>query len=335
MWSSKLKLAFLVLIVSQISVEGATGLALKSAESNGRPIVDDVATEQGWTKAQKQENIVSEISVALNQNTGPEQNGDLDTGIKRKDSGVDDGLAGEQGSRVDTRKDGSHTVKLKSTGRSRHRRSHLKKMLESMRKQKRRREHEKNLIRHRLYLFQKPEVEHKTVSTSNSASIQDIVSYFKGVGRRIKAFFTRYPVAIQETGEPDTAFNEELTSQDESDAVAQEIEAVMQEIILQSMVKGVSKRSTHEQELISQILDGMNRYVHVTYNMEEVDQDKVAKNKASKIESKDLGVVVPDKNSLPKLPTHTTTLTLSYTASSEDIPTVIPSIVTTLIQDME
>ena len=305
----------LLVLLTQLSLKGATGLPwhVKSDEIDGRVKEDDV-------RAQELKNIVKKLSDTLKQDAASLE-GELTLATGKKTQPDTSEAIDEQngGSGVVLDQTGSHESQQRNKVLTR-------KVLLALRKERERKRQEKELSLHSLYLFQKPQ------TTATATSFQDFLNYFKGVGQRIKDYFTKHPVMTQES--EDSILSQEQPAaelEEESDRAAQvqDIEeAFIQEMaldILKSAVMSgrVSKRDANDRDvLLHNILNGLP---FVTQS----DLAHHSANDANTLTVKD--EVIPDKRkSLPKLPTHGTALSIPYTASSEDKPSMVPAIATTL-----
>ena len=307
---SKLMLALILLVVCQFS------LALPW------PVESDRLVKEDPVRAQELEDVVNELSEALKQDTAPHslREGETEPGIEKQAIAMNDDVNEQENSQPNVQRDGYQTVSgfAEDAKSQRNERRLTKKVLESLRKERERKEGDRLLQLHRLFLFQKPQMR-----TASAESFQDFINYFKGVGQRIKDFFTKYPVDHKQMAQVE----------EESDANVQEIEeALVQEMfldLLKSMARSrVRKRDTNDRDFLLQVLNGLP---HVTVNYHKNANSEttlITKNEA-------LQRAIPDEKSLPKLPTHTTALSIPYTASSEDIPTVVPAMGVTLIQDTQ
>ena len=322
MQCSKLDLTLalvLLVVLSQLSFEGATGLPwlTKSAEID-RHIKEDEAKDK--TRAQEQDNFVKDLSEALKQDTAPLKGEDT-PGRSKQDSmanrAVDEQMSG-------------HSV-VQGVGKVD--RKLTRKVLKALRKQRKRKRKEKMLSLHDLFLFQKP------LTVASTTNFQDFVNYLKGVGRRIKDFFTKHPVMVQSASE-DSVLNQDQSVaelEEKSDAQMQEIEeALIQEMLLNTLKSAasgrVTKRDINDRNVLLQILDGLPALVTQS---DLADHNKNSNDVTTLIVKDEALKAIPDENSESSLPTHGTALSIPYTGSSEDMPTIGTAIATTLNQDMQ
>ena len=304
----------LLVLVTQLSLKGATGLPwlVKSDEIDGQVKEDEVL-------AQELKNIVKELSDTLKQDAAPfEGEVTLATGKKTWE---------DTSEAIDEQKSGSSVVLDQANSHENQQRNKVltRKVLVALRKERERKRQEKELSLHSLYLFQKPQM------TATATSFQDFLNYFRGVGQRIKDYFTKHPVMTQEIEDSILSQEQPVAKlEEESDHAAQmqDIEeALVQEMFLDilnsAVMRGrVRKRDANSRNVLLQILKGLPFVM-------QSDLAHHSTNDATTLIVKD--EAIPDERKpLPKLPTHDTALNILYTASSEDIPTTVPAIATTL-----
>ena len=305
----------LLVLLTQLSLKGATaGLPwlVKSDEIDGQ-VKEDKA------RAQELKNIVKELSDTLKQDVAPlEGEIKLATGKKTRQDDTSEAM--------DEKKSGSSAVLDRAVSHENQQRNKVltRKVLVALRKERERKRQEKQLSLHRLYLFQKPQM------TATATSFQDFLNYFEGVGKRVKDYFTKHPVMMTQESEDSILSQEQPMAilEEESDHAAQEQdiqEALVQEMFLDILKSAVTsdgrvrKRAANNRDVLLQILNGLPF-------MTQSDLAHHSANVATTLLVKDKAI--PDeRKSLPKLPTALSSL---YTASSEDIPTTVPAIATTL-----
>lgn len=323
-------LLWLVLLTQLISLNrGATGLP-QLVRSEYLDDTDGRVKDDKDRAHRELRYIVKELSNALKQDT----EGEATVGIDKKSQQVTHEAIDEQNS-------GNSAVHDRVGNLQRLNRKVLtKKLLKALRKERKRRREEKKLLQRSLILFQKPQTK------ATAAGFQDFVNYFKGVGQKIKNFFTRHPVTVtQDSGSEDSILSQDhipmAEFEEESDqhaAQLQEIEeALGQELVvdvLKSAVKSgrVSKREVNDRDVLLHILNGLP-FMWQSYK--EVHHSKNSNDTASTSIAKDEEIALmatPDqRKSLPQPPTHDTALSIPYTASSEDMPTMIPTAIATTL----
>ena len=314
MHSSKLTLAFLSLIVlSKLSFDGTTGLPWlgnsNEAESDGL-VAEGEALERQLNDIDMRKVLMQERELLVIDRTT-----ESDRVTEKQDSADYSEVSLEESNPPSELQTECHetsgptspeTTKQRGAG-------HIltKKVLTLLRKERKRKEQERLLLLHRLYLFQKPQ------KMASATSFQDFLNYLKGVGRRIKDFFTKHPVDVMMQGEEDPELShdqEQITDADEeSFAQMQEIKkALMQEIlldVLKSKTRSrVTKRDVNKRGLLLQVVEG--------YPYESVMRSDLAYAKHFEFKRPTTTLITkaelrssstyPNKKSLPTLPTHTT-----------------------------
>jgi hypothetical protein len=249
----------LLIVLSQLSLNGATGVPWP-VKSESDDTDDGRVKEKSDKVGTHKEYIVKELSDTLEQDGAPLEE-EATLAIDKRTLQDTDETIDEQVSRRSVVED-----QVGSRGYEERQKKKIltKKLLKALRKARERRRQEKKLLQHNLFLFQKPQ----TLATA--ASFQDFLKYFKGVGHRIKEFFTRRPVMAQDGDSEDSILSQNLSVAElerESDQIAQrqEIEeALVQGIfrgILKSAVKGgrVQKRDTvnNDRDVLLQIMNGL------------------------------------------------------------------------------
>ena len=318
----------LVLLTQLISLNrGATGLP-QLVRSEYLDDTDGRVKDDKDRAHRELRYIVKELSDALKQDT----EGEATVAIDKKSQQVTHEAIDEQNS-------GNSPVHEQVGNLQRLNRKVLtKKLLKALRKERKRRREEKKLLQRSLILFQKPQTK------VTAASFQDFVNYFKGVGQKIKNFFTRHPVTVmQDSGSEDSILSQDhipmAEFEEESDqhaAQLQEIEeALGQELVvdvLKSTVKSgrVSKREVNDRDVLLQILNGL-LFMWQSYMYKEVHHSKNTFTSIAKDKEITLMATADQRKSLPQPPTHDTALSIPYTASSEDMPTMIPTAIATTL----
>lgn len=320
----KLTLILLVLLITLLtSLKGATGLPwlVQSSESDGQVKEDKVRLEE-------RKDIVNQMSDTLKQDVAqPAEEEDALTIATNTKTQPDSSQA------MDKQESRSSMVEDRVGSHEHRQRNKLltSKILKALRKERERKRQEKELLLHRLFLFEKPQ------TAAKSTSFQDFLNYFKGVGKRIKDFFTRHPVASHDSDSDDSILmmsqdlpvvEDEEESVDDAAQLQELEEALVQELLLlddlKSAVKGgrERKRDANDRDVLLQVLNGLPFVMQsdrdLAHHSKNSDRDIVAT------------LIAKDENSLPQLPTHGTALSILYTASSEDVPTMVPAIATTL-----
>ena len=244
----------LLVVVNQFSLKGATGLQwLVKSESDE---TDNGHVKEDQVGAQELKDIVKELSDTLKQDAPLE--GETTLAMDKRTLQDTNEAIDEQMSRR------SAQDQVGSKGKPRHK-VLTRKILKALRKARERKRHDKKLLLHSLYLFQKPQ----TIATA--ASFQDFLDYFKGVGRRIKEFFTRRPVMAQDSDSEDSTLSQDLSAAElerESDHTAQqqEIEEALVHGMFRDILKfaakndRVSKRDTvnNDKDVLLQIQNGLS-----------------------------------------------------------------------------
>ena len=227
--------------------------------------------------------------------------------------------------------DGTHNQAAKTNASTTHSRQHKKKnnigkVLKLLSKEIKREKQEEHLLRHRLFLFQKPLSEQ--LVESRDTDVQDNIM---SAGTRNRDL---YPALVEDIFEHSADDSQERSDTDESFEQAQDTEAVLQEMftdLLTSMTARLTKRGTNEWKLMYAILSDFHQFVNLTYKTKVVDRTQIT---SQSMVSTTTDAAPSHIASLPKLPTSTTTVMSPYTATSEDIPTSIPYIATTMIRDV-
>ena len=234
-----LALVLLVVLNQLNSLKGATGLPWlvksESDETDNRWVKEDTFMRD--TLKQDAAPFEGEATLAIDKRTLQDTHEAIDKQISRRSAQDQVGSQDKQRNKILTRK-----------------------ILKALRKERERKRQEKKLLLHRLYLFQKPQI------IATTASFQDFLNYFKGVGRRIKEFFTRRPVMAQYSDSEDSKFNQDLSAAElewESDHTAQRQEteehAIFRDILKSAAKNGrVSKRDTvNDRDILLQIQSGL------------------------------------------------------------------------------
>ena len=324
--SQHLKLALVLVLVSQISYHAITGLPLKSVDR-------DELAEEVQASPQRLESVFNELSVALEQQNEDKDEGELTDTEKQGD---DEGVSEQVGNHDTVEKERvplGNTTHTKDDGNMK---SHKKKLpknttLKQMREEQRRRKKEKYLLRHELHLFQKPLDRLKGVESDNT-NTAGFQSYVKDVGQPVRDTNNKQPVsAIGQNNIVDSSlFGQDQATAGEKYLVReQEMEAVMQEMlfeIFQSMISRVTKRGINDRKVVFEILNHLHPIFDLACNKKGNGQARKWKSGASDSKNEVVGIPHTHIISLPKVPVHTTPLNLPYTASSEDIPTALPHI---------
>ena len=211
------------------------------------------------------------------------------------------------------------------------------KILKFLRREKRREEIEKRLLRHRLYLFQKPLQKQDVLGDADVVSVQDFLSYISAVTQHLRLHpnmaqaIVKYYIDCQEQNSQEEC----ITQTEESLVTIQNLQSS-----LQSVGSRLSKRGANEQKLIFQILNSLRPVLHLEYDMKDDNPGKKS-NSAVSVGKHTSNITVlvgkhtalknlSHENSLPKLPVQNK-LMVPSTASTEDIPTTVPPIATTQI----
>ena len=239
---SMLALVLLVVLNQLNSLKGATGLLWlvksESDETDNRRVKEDTFVRD--TLKQDAAPFEGEATLAIDKRTLQDTHEAIDEQVSRRSAQDQVGSQDKQRNKVLTRK-----------------------ILKALRKERERKRQEKKLLLHRLYLFQKPQI------IATAASFHDFLNYFKGVGRRIKEFFTRRPVMAQYSDSEDSKFNQDLSAAElewESDHTAQrqEIKEALVHGIIRDILKSaarsgrVSKRETvNDRDVLLQIQSGL------------------------------------------------------------------------------
>ena len=239
----------LLVVLNQLnSLTGATGPGLpwlvksESDETDNRWVKEDTFVRDTLKQDAAPFEGDLEATLAINKRTLQDTHEAIDKQISRRSAQDQVGSQDKQRNKILTRK-----------------------ILKALRKERERKRQEKKLLLHRLYLFQKPQI------IATTASFQDFLNYFKGVGRRIKEFFTRRPVMAQYSDSEDSKFNQDLSAAElewESDHTAQrqETEEALVHAIFRDILKSaanlksgrVSKRDTvNDRDILLQIQSGL------------------------------------------------------------------------------
>ena len=224
--------------------------------------------------------------------------------------------------------DGTHNQAAKTNAHSRQhkKKNNIGKVLKLLNKEIKREKQEEHLLRHRLFLFQKPLSEQ--LVESRDTDVQDNVMSAGTQNRDL------YPALVEDIFEHSADDSQERSDTDESFEQAQDTEAVLQEMftdLLTSMTGRLTKRGTNEWKLMYAILSDFHQFVNLTYKTKAVDRTQIT---SQSMVSTTTDAAPSHIASLPTLPTSTTTVMSPYTATSEDIPTSIPYIATTMIRDV-
>ena len=244
MHSSKLTLAFSILLIvsSQLCFNRATGLPwrAKSREDESDGLVAD---EEAWEeelddiimrKVLKQGREPLDIEGAAKSGRVTEkQDSEYNSNVGLEESNTPSELQIDSQETSRTRDPQTANQRIIVAG-------HIltKKVLTSLKKERKRKQQDRLLLLHRLYLFQKPQ---KMASTT---SFQDFLNYLKGVGKRIKDFFTKHPVDVTMQGEADsTPSQERITdSEEESYVQMQEVRKALIQVILFDVLESMAKK---------------------------------------------------------------------------------------------
>lgn len=201
------------------------------------------------------------------------------------------------------------------------------KILKFLRREKRREEIEKRILRHRLYLFQKPLQKQDVLGDADVVSVQDFLSYISAVTQHLRLHPNMAQAIVKYIDCQEQNSQEEcITQTEESLATIQNLQSS-----LQSVGSRLSKRGTNEQKLIFQILNSLRPVLHLEYDTK--DDNPAKKSNSTVLVGKHTALKnLSHENSLPKLPVQNK-LMVPSTASTEDIPTTVPPIATTQIND--
>ena len=131
-------------------------------------------------------------------------------------------------------------------------------LMKSLREMERRSKSEKDLRRHRLYLFQKPLQELADIEGMDNAD-QDLLRS-AGVSEKIKDFLAQSHAAVIEDRNGNELFSQGLASTlNEAVNQGQEADEAIVQVLLQSMAVDRQKRETDEDRVVVEVLDDLHR----------------------------------------------------------------------------
>ena len=182
-------------------------------------------------------------------------------------------------------------------------RKEIGELMKSLREMERRSKSEKDLRRHRLYLFQKPLQELADIESIDRTD-QDLFRS-TGVNEKIKDFLAQSHAAVIEDRNGNELFSQGLASTlNEAVNQGQEADEAIVQVLLQSMAVDRQKRETDEDRVVLEVLDDLHRTLLRGYSpLHRDERNKDTKSNVVVNDGSLENIRDFDNGLLPKLPT--------------------------------